>query len=254
MTLKSTPAVVINTLDHGESDSIVTFYTPELGKLAGIARGAKRSKKRFVNKLQMFSLLDIQYEESRKSTLVRIDQAELIDSFQKLRENYEHYVGASLICELLLHWTRENDSDVELFNLLVWALKSLNNNKSSTANKTVIFFQSRLLTILGYQPHLIGCVTCGSMLANKGSYKFSASKSGIICSKCINDKLPTQMPISLNTAKLLQKSMELPKEKLDRLHFSAVSTKEAIHLLQRYSYFILQKDIHSWRHLSHCNC
>jgi DNA repair protein RecO (recombination protein O) len=251
---KTTQAVVINTLDHGESDSIITFYTPTLGKLAGIARGAKRSKKRFVNKLEMFSLLDIQYEESNKSTLVRIDQAELLDSFQKIRENYGLYVGASLICELLLHWTRENDSDIELFNLLVWALKSLNSNKSDTAHKTAIFFQSRLLTILGYQPHLSCCIVCGSMLTSKGSYKFSASKSGIICSNCINDKLPTQMPISLNTAKLLQKSMELPKEKLDRLHFSALSTREAIHLLQRYGHFILQKDIHSWQHLSHCGC
>ena len=113
MVTKQTFAVVLNVADHGESDKIVTIYCPDHGKLTGIAKGAKRSKKRFVNKLELFSLLNITYSNTR-GALARIDQAELLDSFQSLRKNYHKYSAAILLCELMLCWTKENDGDPEI--------------------------------------------------------------------------------------------------------------------------------------------
>ncbi|MBW2467420.1 MAG: recombination protein O N-terminal domain-containing protein [Deltaproteobacteria bacterium] len=43
MTFKKSEAVVLKVDDLGESDLIVTFYSKQAGKIAGIARGAKRS-------------------------------------------------------------------------------------------------------------------------------------------------------------------------------------------------------------------
>ena len=37
-----TPAVVVRTRAFGESDKIVTFLTRDLGKIAGIAKGARK--------------------------------------------------------------------------------------------------------------------------------------------------------------------------------------------------------------------
>ncbi len=84
-----TPAIVLKVMDFGESDKIVTFYTLGYGKLTGIAKGAKRSKKRFVNKLEYFTFLNITAVPGRRSSLSRIDQAELINPYPPLRENYQ---------------------------------------------------------------------------------------------------------------------------------------------------------------------
>ena len=54
-----TPAVVVRTRAFGESDKIVTFLTRDLGKIAGIAKGARRSKRRFVNVLEPFTHVDV---------------------------------------------------------------------------------------------------------------------------------------------------------------------------------------------------
>lgn len=121
MNIQTTLAVVIKLADHGESDKIVTFYCPILGKLTGIAKGAKKSKKRFLNKLELFSQLEIEYTPNRRSSLVRIDHAELIQPYPTLRTSYDRFAAASLVCELTYFWTRENDGDQELFNLLLWA-------------------------------------------------------------------------------------------------------------------------------------
>ena len=245
MLVKSTPAVVISTLDHGESDLIVTCYTPEHGKLTGIARGAKRSRKRFVNKLELFSLLDLQYREGKKSSLVYLDQAELSNSFPSLRQDFRRYVAASLLSELTLHWTRENDGDAELFELLTWALTNLDEGRE--AGRIIIFFLSRLFAILGFQPQLDGCVLCGSLALQRGPYRFSTSRCGLICAQCRDLNTHSQLPVSLNTAKLLHRAMELPIDKLERLHFSPASCREALNLLERYGYHLLQREIHSWR-------
>ena len=247
MALKQTPAVVLNIIDHGESDKIVTFYCPVIGKLTGIAKGAKRSKKRFVNKLELFSWLEIMYDDGGRGSLVRITEAELVDPFISLREGYEPYVAATLIIELMVCWTRENDADEELFPLLIWALNSLNEGREPLP--AVILFQGRLLSIMGYQPHLSGCIKCGRFDFKAGPYGFSTGRSGLVCAGCRAGSSTAYLPVSLSTAKLLKNAQELPREKIGRLRFSSASAREAVNILKHYGQHILQREIHSWAFL-----
>ena len=248
MATRQTLAVVVNVADHGESDKIVTLFTAAHGKLTGIAKGAKRSKKRFVNKLEIFTLLEVQYATNTRSSLIRIDQASLVSAFPLLRKDYGRYAAASLICELILHWTRENDAETELFTLLAWSLEGL--GKGQPAARTVVLFGVRMLDILGYQPQLSGCLDCGKLDAAGSPYRFSTGRSGMLCARCVrNNSTPAQIPLSLNTIKLLQKAQELEKNKLGRLQFSETSTSEAVTLLRYYSRHLLQRDLQSWNFL-----
>ncbi|MCK5229503.1 MAG: DNA repair protein RecO [Desulfobulbaceae bacterium] len=239
-----TPAVVLKVTDHGESDKIVTFCSPIRGKLTGIAKGAKRSKKRFVNKLEIFSYLNITYVEKGRSTLVRIDQAELIASFLSLRKNFKRYSAASLICEQTLNWIRENDRDEELFKLLIWALEGLEGGQSIVG--TVILFHIRMFTILGFQPQISGCIRCGRTDHDGAPYRFNMERSDLVCRKCRSDAMGHGTLMSINTVKLLQKAQKLPLHKLGRLKFSTGPAKEAIALLKGYGHHLLQREIHSW--------
>ena len=241
-----TSAVVIRVLDHGESDKIVTFYCPELGRLTGIAKGAKRSKKRFVNKLELFSQLQIRFAENSRSSLVRIDQAELVNAYPVIRSNYSRYTAATLIGELMLHSSRENDGDPEVFKLLLWSLAQL--NKGKEIDQTIILFQIRMLALAGYQPMLKGCVRCGRIDPDAVPFFFLASRNGFVCRRCNREKTQT-LPLALSTIKLLQLALDLPLEKIDRLRFSSRSRTEAMELLKRYSTSLLQREIHSWDHL-----
>jgi DNA repair protein RecO (recombination protein O) len=245
-----TPAVVIKVTDHGESDKIVTCYCPMLGKMTGIAKGAKRSRKRFVNKLEIFSLLDLQYATGNRSSLVRIEEAEIFHSFSFLRQDYQTYAAAVLICELILNWTRENDGDSNLFALLVWALEQL--HLQQPLAEILIFFQIRMYDLLGYRPNLAGCLECGTIDATGTPYRFSSGRSGLICAKCGGKSPqagPTPTPLSLNTAKLLLKAQDLPRQKLLRLRFSPAAAGESLTMLRRYGSYLLQREIHSWQAL-----
>ena len=52
-------AIIMRINEYGESDLLVSFFTPDRGRLEGIAKGARRSFKRFVN------CLDAPFTEGR---------------------------------------------------------------------------------------------------------------------------------------------------------------------------------------------
>lgn len=246
MTLIRTAAVVLKVVDHGESDKIVTFYSAAAGRQTGIAKGAKRSSKRFVNKLEVFSLLEISYSRRYQNGLAHIVEADLLDPHINLRRDHDSYIAASLITELVLVWVRDNDVDPQLFSTLLWALHNLNRGRPPLT--TVIFFQIKLLGIVGYRPQLSACIACGGLESSAAPYSFNLGQGGVICGRCRGDSASpaSHLPLSLSTMKLLHSAQEMELEKLQRLQFSDRSHTEAAALLKKYCEYLLQREIQSW--------
>jgi len=248
MTTKNMTAIVLKVSDLGESDKLVIFYGREEGKIAGVAKGAKRSKKRFCNKLEIFSLLDVLYDDRGRSGLVRIAEAELLTPFLSLRQNYDRYVCGVLACELVRYWSGDNDADKNIFNLLLWALQSI--DRGSPPLMVQIFFQTKLYTLLGYRLHLSGCIKCENTGQPGMPFVFHPARHGLLCGHCFaKPVLRDMVPLSLNTIKLLQHVQNLPLEKLDRLRFSKASIHEALLLFKVYGQYLLQREIAAWNFL-----
>jgi DNA repair protein RecO (recombination protein O) len=245
MTPSRTPAIVLKVMDHGESDKIVVFYSAVDGRQISIAKGAKRSNKRFVNKLEPFSWLEISYGRRHPNIMAQIFEADLLNPFITLRCHYDRYAAASTIIELVLSWTKDNDVDELLYTTLLWGLTNLDNGRPVLP--TVLFFHLKLLGIVGYQPHLAGCIKCGSILA-KGQYRFSVNRGGLVCPTCSTAASPSapHLPLSLSTIKLLRTAQDMELERINRLRFSVASEKEAASLLKKYGEHLLQREIQSW--------
>ncbi len=239
-------AIVLRVTDYGESDKIVIFFSRNFGKLKAIAKGAKRSKKRFVNKLEFFSLLDITLIPSRLSTLSRVDSAELLNPFPQIRENYHHFTAAMLISELVEQWTRENDADESLFDLLNWSLHALAG--TGKISETVIFFQLKMLDILGMGLQLDQCLVCGKTDWRTTSCFFSPTQSGFLCSNCLGPNHFGLTQLSISSVKSMQMARSLPLSRLSRLKISKNNLIELATILKLYCNFQLQREIHSWKH------
>jgi len=248
MSLLRTPAIVLQVRDHGDSDKIVTLYSLTHGKIILIAKGAKRSKKRFLNKLELFSLLDVCLAPSRHSSMMRLDQADLLAPFPLLREDYDLYVAASLLCELVLHWTREQDSEEELFRLLVWALESLA-ARGVAVERTVIFFHLKLLDLLGYRPDLSACLDCRTAGAPGVRYRFSSTRNGLVCSRCDAMAGGNRQPLSIQTIQSLRLVQDMDREKSERLRLAPQVISESLAMLKGYDSHLLQREAQSWSFL-----
>lgn len=244
-------AIVLAEQDHGESDRIITCLSRERGRFTGIAKGAKRSKRRFVNKLEIFSLLAITYSQRNETALAFIHDAELIESHLALRSDITLYFAASIVRELLLMGTLDNQGDMHLFALLQWVLTALNNQHE--VQTTLSIFIIRYLDLLGYCPGLTHCICCGRPLAPAMRYFFHPGQAGLFCEQCacsndLNSAIHGQKnELSLGTLRLLNSARYEPLERLHRLRFSPQAQVQALQALYRFSRTLFQHDIQAWK-------
>lgn len=247
MAIHESEAIVLKIFDYGESDKIITFLTEDFGKITAIAKGAKRSKIRFVRKLELFTKLHIRFADNKHSDMVRIDEAELLAPFPTLSNDYERFLCANLVCELLINWAT-SDKDRNLYNLAVWTLVNIAQHPPLSS---LLLFQLHLLTILGFHLHLSSCTMCDTPMQQGGVFLFIAEKNGIVCRKCLDAQRekPHMIPLSIGSLKLLEKAREIDPDKWSRFHFSKQSLKEVTFLFKSHNHYLLQRDIISWRHL-----
>lgn len=240
---RETDVVVLGYQNHGESDRIVTCYSKDTGKLTTIAKGANRSKKRFVNKLEPFTFLTVNYSLGRKGSLALLTDAELHNSFIHIRQNYTVYMAASVILEMMQTVIHEQEGDEQLFNLLIWALHRLDSQKEPLS--TIPFFMIRFFDLLGYRPELSACAGCGS--TDDTSYSFSLSAGGLQCEHCRSLRNGQNISLQTGTIKLLNSAMTLPLNRLGRLQLSGNMLNEALNMCHKYARQLFQRDFDSWK-------
>lgn len=208
-------AVVLNSIDYGESDRILAFYTKEHGKIKGIAKGARRSRKRFVGNLDPLCHITMNFFVTEKSELARIEDASLIEGFNNLKIDIERLSEACCLLELTSEMTREGQVMPQVYNSLTFFLRALDSGEWESSLSR--FFEIRLLSILGFLPHLEGCVICREDISVfTGNPRFSSDKGGLVCPEC-SSGVPGLLHISAGTARLLSTAARFDGEKLKRL-------------------------------------
>ena len=95
-----TEALVLRAVDFGESDQILHLLIPDSGRITAIAKGARRSVRRFAGTLDLFNHLSIQVDLRRPTTMARLDQARLIESFGGLRVDLVRFALGCYLLEL----------------------------------------------------------------------------------------------------------------------------------------------------------
>ncbi len=229
-----TEAIILESFDFGESDRILGFCTRDFGKVKGIAKGARRSRKRFVGRLEPASSIKLFFHYNEKSELVRVDDAALINGFDGLRGDMEIFTAACYLVELTGAFTRPGDSQPEVFSLLKSFLSFMDNG--GEALLLCRFFEVKLLSLLGYMPGFDDCVSCGEVVSSPVGgelFRFSPIKGGLLCRGCVvtGEKA---VGLSAGTARFLQAVERMGPDKLHRLRPGALFTEEAGPLLDTF--------------------
>jgi len=182
-----TAAIVLRHRPFGESDKIISFLTEDFGKLTGIAKGAMRSRKRFVNSLEPFALVNLRFQDRPHGNLAFILAADLVTSFSKLLTSLERISYASYFVEITDGLVGEREENGEIYRHLRDALSFLEQNETSLRFLTA--FELKLLRLVGYQPFLDNCKGCHSVLDEAHSrWHFSPIDGGILCEFCARSR------------------------------------------------------------------
>jgi DNA repair protein RecO (recombination protein O) len=173
-------AVVIGLMDYREADRIVSLFSREHGRISGLARGARRSVKRFGGALELFARLSVNFSQS--DSLVPIKDVDALTIYPGIRSSFEGIAYAGYACELVSLFAPERQANGRLYRLLTAYLEYLDKAPATASDRH--FFEINLLNILGYRPPLDTCAGCGSDLAAKGGFWSSDHETGIYCRSC----------------------------------------------------------------------
>jgi DNA repair protein RecO (recombination protein O) len=238
-----TSAIVIHSLDYGESDRIVTFYSSDFGKVKGIAKGARRSKKRFSNALEPSSYCNIIFSKKGWGTLALIEGCDVIDHHANIREDLHKTLLSSYLTELVDKFTLEGKKNVDLFKLLLNFLGLIDSGAGSEA--LMRFFEIRLLRLTGYEPVLDRCMTCKKPVSEEVMYHFIINDGGLRCNACHQNNSGS-LCISLGTIRTLLLGKEIDTARINRIAFSDQTAQESRDVLVGFIHHLLGKEIKSF--------
>lgn len=214
MNTVETEAIVLNTRDYGESDRLITFHTSARGRLRGIAKGARRSRKRFANTFEPCSLVELTFRE--KKSLVWIEAAKLLEPHLFLRTDIVLWGYAALVSEIVMEMVPEGEGQPELFLLTKETLTQLSQDKDPL--NVVLLFLVRFQDNMGYLPALEHCGVCKRELKTSTRWCWHMNHGKLVCVEhcSMHDGFLT---LDLGTLLLIQQCRRLPLNRMWRLRF-----------------------------------
>lgn len=246
MEQKKSEAIILGTKDFGESDLFVTFFSSHYGNLKGVAKGARKSSKRFVNSLTIFSLVDVEFRGRRSSDLVWLDSCELIDGFPGIRSDYSLLSRASYMVEITEILFPFNVSSSEMFQLLRSALGSISNKQN--IEETTMIFQAQAMKIGGFGINVSKCSVCGRPYKGEGRALFHPPSGSIVCMAC--DKESALTPgMDPNTVSVLEQIQSPDLSLSSALGFNKDTIRELKGVLMAHIEYCLGKRLKSAKYL-----
>lgn len=240
MALLKTSGIVIKQVNYSESDKILTIFTKDHGKISAVAKGARKTKNRFLSCAQLFCYSDFVYYQG--SSMAYINQCELRESFYNLRMDLNKLTYSSYIIELINAALEEQEKEEKIFSLLIHTLNHLANSNKIDLDLILLAFQTKLMALTGFAPHMDNCVACGKEI--KENAKISPKLGGLICHSCYKNN-PYSLDISEVGIETLLFTLHRPLSQLSELKVHRNIIKQLQKIMNTYVSVHLEKAFYS---------
>jgi DNA repair protein RecO (recombination protein O) len=244
MPVYTSEALILRTYKLGEADRIVVFLTRDRGKKRGVAKGARRSRSRYMGALEPMTRGAVAYYEREQRDLVRLNYVEPSRSPMSAAGG-DSGLGAlghaGYFAELIDEWSPEAHVDERLYRLgssMVDALAA-----GVPIDRLARYFEYWLLRLQGVYPAIGACAGCGGSL-RQGSV-MPPRDHVFICCGCGPTGSGTRL--SAEAMQFLAASASVAPEGLDALPLAASSARQLETAHGRLINLHLEKELKSAR-------
>lgn len=179
--VETTDGIVLRLVPYGEADQVATLYTRAHGRITALARGARRSKRRFGAALGALVVSELQLRGRSRGDLWTLESAQILEDFTPLAADVGAFAHASYALELVASLTPAEAPEPALLELAIALHRALARGPSAAVLRA---FELRLLDILGSAPVLDACVACGATDLDGGGTVFDPVRGGVVCARC----------------------------------------------------------------------
>jgi DNA repair protein RecO (recombination protein O) len=205
MPLKESEAIVLRTYPLREADLLVTLFTRLEGKVRGVARSAKKSKRRFGGALEPLTYVRALYEDRERQELARLDSCEVLESPLATEVSYPRAVALGHVAELLDELLPDREANDAVFRLALLVLAGL---RGSAVWMPITYFELWMTRLMGYLPEFSECMVCRRPLNGSRAF-FHALADGLVC---VDDKRLASSEMSAESRALAAQMFRSPLE------------------------------------------
>ena len=205
MPLKQSEAIVLRSYPLREADLLVTFFTRAEGKLKGVARSAKKSRRRFGGALEPLTVVRLYYEDRERRDLARVDSCDVLQSPLADEVDYPRAVALGYVAEVLDELLPERESNDAVFRL---SLSVLGHLRPGVLWMPLTYFDIWMVRLTGLLPDLSVCLKCGARLNGSRAF-FHPLADGLMC---VSDKRLASSEMSIESRALAAEMFRAPLE------------------------------------------
>jgi DNA repair protein RecO (recombination protein O) len=234
-----TEAIVIKKTKLGEADSILTFFTPYLGKIQGFAKSLRKPKSKLAGHLELLTHSQVSF--TRGKNIDTITGSQTINSFLRLKSDLWLTSCGLYVAELINQFTADHQENLALFRLTLETLDRL----CHADNKDLIlrYFELHLLEGVGYRPQLHECVACHRVLEPTAN-SFSPGAGGMLCPDCTPGQ-SLACPLSVNAQKVLRLLQSRDYASASGVKIDPKLAREIEMVISDYLKYLLEKEVKS---------
>jgi len=178
----ATRAVVLRTVAYGESDRVVTLLGRSTGRLSALARGARKSVRRFGGGLGMGAEGQAALRERPGADLLLLEEFDVREARLGLAGDMGKTAHAAYALELCDRLCPPRHAEPAVFDWLREFLLRLEAGRASAERLRV--FELGLLGRLGLSPALDRCAVCGRSDLGEENTRWHPEQGGVLCASC----------------------------------------------------------------------
>lgn len=179
----ATEAIVLHVFDYLESSRILRLVTREAGVRSVLARGARRSSRRFGSALDLFAQGSAELHVKPGRDLDTLGRFDVERARPALGQDLSRFTGAAVIAELTLRFGRDAN-DPELFEATAAALDDLAVAAPADAREATLAGAWRIIAALGFTPGIDSCTQCHAVIEPNAAALFNHPAGGVLCIPC----------------------------------------------------------------------
>lgn len=211
--LYTTEAIVLTNYPYAEADLIVVYFTKEYGVLNLFAKSPRKIKSRFGSSLEPLTYSRVAFI-GKDEALQRIIQSDIIESFHRIRENFNLFIKVSEVLRLLLQISPKKEANPKLFSTFLQTLFHI--QESKMPEKYLVYLKIAILKALGYLPEFYKCGVCSKKLNGEFYY----SEGFIVCKQCLKKENQNFKGFPKNIATLITNFSNWDMSYLKRVHLA----------------------------------
>jgi DNA repair protein RecO (recombination protein O) len=173
--------IVLRTTPLRESDLLVELYTDRHGRVTAVARGARKSKRRFAGALSLLVLARFQLGRRPRGELWGLESAEVVREWTQLSADVVAVAHASYVAELVAALLPAEAPEPHALDIVVALWEALATGGPSPGALRAV--ELALLDLTGHRPAIDQCAACGSS-ALEDTALFDPARGGAICRSC----------------------------------------------------------------------